>query len=173
MNRAGIVRLALAAAVLAAGSTVRGTSQAASPQNAAANAASVSASHIVTTGTVVGLAANGDATPYPQPRVRLRNLETGRGDARTVGDAEGRFRFNDVKPGIYVAELLSNGDKVLAVGDLFSVTAGGQAETVVRLTAKAPWYGGFFGNAAAAVIAAASSLGVTASGPGGRPVSPQ
>jgi hypothetical protein len=172
MNRAGIVRLALAAAILAAGPAVRGASQASSPQNTA-KATDASASHFVTTGTVVGLAANGDATPYPEPRVRLRNLETGRGDARTVGDAEGRFRFNDVKPGIYVAELLSNGDKVIAVGDLFAVTAGGQAETVVRLAARAPWYGGFFGNAAAAVIAAASSLGVTANGPGGRPVSPQ
>jgi hypothetical protein len=125
------------------------------------------------TGTVLGSAWKGDATAYPQARIRLRNVDSGRGVARTLADGEGRFRFEAVNPGVYVAELLASDDKVLAVSDVFSVMAGAQAVTVVRLSAKAPWFGGFFGNAAAAAIAAASTLGVTANGSSGRPASAQ
>ena len=91
--------------------------------------------------------------------------------ARPLSDADGRFRFERVEPGAYVVELLSPEDKVLAIGDLFGVTAGGQVTTLVRLSSKAPWFGGFFGNAAAAAIAAASTLGVTAIGSNGSPAS--
>lgn len=100
-------------------------------------------------------------------------MKTGRSVTRTEGDAEGRFRFAAVDPGAYVVELLSSDDKVLAAGNLFGVTAGAETTTVVRLSSKAPWFGGFFGNAAAAVISAASTLGVTAVGSSGRPASPQ
>ena len=126
-----------------------------------------------TFGAVIGTAWKGDTTPYPQARIRLRNVETGRAVARTVSDADGRFRFERVDPGAYVVELASNEDKVLAIGDLFSVTAGDQATTLVRLSSKAPWVAGFFGNAAAAAIAAASTLGVTAVGSNGSPASGQ
>jgi hypothetical protein len=126
-----------------------------------------------TAGSVIGTAWKGDTTPYPQARIRLRNVETGRAVARTVSDADGRFRFERIDPGAFVVELASNEDKVLAIGDLFSVTAGDQATTVVRLSSKAPWVAGFFGNAAAAAIAAASTLGVTALGSSGSPASGQ
>jgi len=126
-----------------------------------------------TVGVVLGTAWKGDTLPYPQARIRLRNVETGHSAARTISDADGRFRFGRVEPGAYVVELLSNDDKVLAVGDLFGVTAGGQASTSVHLSSKAPWVGGFFGNAAAAAIAAASTLGVTAVGSSGSPASGQ
>ena len=131
------------------------------------------AAAVVTTGVILGTAWRGDTTPYPQPRIRLRNVENGRGVARTIGDAEGRFRFDRIDPGAYVVELMSQDDKVLAVGDLFSVSPGAQSYTVVRLSSRAPWFGGFFGNAAAAAIAAASTLGVTATGSSGRPASAQ
>jgi len=126
-----------------------------------------------TFGSVIGNAWKGDTTPYPQARIRLRNVETGRAVARTISDGDGRFRFERVDPGAFVVELASNEDKVLAVGDLFSVTAGDQATTLVRLSSKAPWVAGFFGNAAAAAIAAASTLGVTAVGSSGSPASGQ
>jgi len=144
-------------------------------QEAASRAAVTrsSSAAVVTTGVILGTAWRGDTTPYPQPRIRLRNVETGRGVARTIGDGDGRFRFDRVDPGAYVVELMSQDDKVLAVGDLFSVSPGTQSHTVVRLSARAPWFGGFFGNAAAAAIAAASTLGVTATGTNGRPASPQ
>jgi hypothetical protein len=126
-----------------------------------------------TVGIVVGAAWKGDTQPYPQARIRLRNVETGRGVARTVSDGDGRFRFERVEPGAFVVELLSNDDRVLATGDLFGVSAGGQATTSVRLRSKAPWAAGFFGNAAAAAIAAASTVGVTAVGSSGSPASAQ
>jgi hypothetical protein len=126
-----------------------------------------------TTGVVIGTSWRGDTLPYPQARIRLRNVETGRAVARTLSDADGHFRFDRVDPGAYVVELLSTQDKVLAVGDLFGVMAGGQATTLVRLSSKAPWVGGFFGNAAAAAISAASTLGVTAVGSNGSPSSAQ
>lgn len=128
---------------------------------------------VVTTGIILGTAWRGDTTPYPQARIRLRNVQNGRGVARTVSDTDGRFRFERVDPGAYVVELLSQEDKVLAVGDLFGVSSGSQSVTAVRLSSRAPWFSGFFGNAAAAAIAAASTLGVTAAGSNGRPASAQ
>jgi hypothetical protein len=126
-----------------------------------------------TTGLVIGTAWKGDTQPYSQPRIRLRNVATGRTVARTIGDAQGRFQFEGVEPNAYVVELVSGDDKVLAVSDLFGVPPGGQASTVVRLSSKAPWVAGFFSNAAAAAISAASAIGVTAIGSSGTPASAQ
>lgn len=126
-----------------------------------------------TTGSIVGTAWRGDTTPFPGAPIRLRDVRTGRSIARTVSDGDGRFSFEAVDEGAYVVELVSAQDKVLAVGDLFAVVAGAEAITEVRLSSKTPWVAGFFGNAAAAVIAAASTVGVTAVGPTGRPASPQ
>jgi hypothetical protein len=125
------------------------------------------------TGWVLGTAWRGDTTPLPRARIRLRNIQTGRGIAVAVTNSDGRFRFDLIDPGAYVVELLAEDDKVLATGDLFGVAAGMQSITVVRLNTKSPWFGGFFGNAAAAAIAAASTLGVTATGSNGRPASAQ
>jgi hypothetical protein len=145
--------------------TIRGTAQ--TPATPHATVA------IATAGTVNGNAWKGDSQPYPQARIRLRSVDTGRGVARVVADADGRFRFTQVQPGAYVVELLSTEDRVLAIGDLFGVAAGGEATTFVRLSAKAPWVAGFFGNAAAAAISAASTVGVTAVGSNGSPASGQ
>jgi hypothetical protein len=170
MHRAAFVRVGiLAFALVPAAPAAIGAQGVTRP--AAAN--TQTAHPQTTTGWIVGSAWKGDTTPYPQARIRLRNVQNGRGTATTVSDAEGRFRFDRVDPAPYVVELLSNDDRVLAVGDLFGVAAGSQSVTLVRLAAKAPWYGGFWGNAASAVIASASTLGVTAKGTTGRPVSPQ
>lgn len=176
--KAGTARVVFAAllcvATASAQSGVPGQPSAQPARPAAARPLSqVSALPRISTGTVVGTAWRGDTTPYPQARIRLRDVTTGRGAARTIANVEGAFRFEQVVPGAYVVELLSTDDKVLAVGELFGLTAGTQIITFVRLSSKAPWVAGFFGNAAAAVIAAASTLGVTATGSNGQPVSPQ
>ena len=99
--------------------TSSGTAQTASrPQPAVARAtAGALTGSSATTGVVIGTAWRGDTQPYPQARIRLRNVETGRGVARTLADGDGRFWFERAEPGAYVVELLSSDDKVLAVGD--------------------------------------------------------
>jgi hypothetical protein len=171
MNHAGLARLGAAILILAMVASATGATRPAAAQPSAGRSGSRPPS--LTTGWVVGAAWKGDSTPYPKARIRLRNVETGRAVGRTISDGDGHFRFDDVATGAFVVELLSNDDRVLATGDLFSVNAGAEAVTAVRLTARAPWFGGFFGNAASAVIAAASTLGVTATGSDGRPVSAQ
>ncbi|HET7221137.1 MAG TPA: hypothetical protein VFJ02_23945 [Vicinamibacterales bacterium] len=169
MDRAGIVRVGILAVASLAAGTSASDAQAGAPSPAIAKTANAQ----LTTGWIIGTAWKGDTTPFAQARIRLRNVQNGRGVATTVSDGEGRFRFDRIDPAAYVVELLANDDRVLAVGDLFGVNVGMQSVTVVRLTAKTPWHGGFWGNAAAAAIAAASTLGVTANGTNGRPVSPQ
>jgi hypothetical protein len=175
MYRAAIARIAVTAVVLTTASarSVAAQGRSSSPPERPRPAAVLATPLRITTGTVVGTAWRGDTTPYAQARIRLRDVSTGRGVARAVADGEGFFRFAEVGPGAYVVELLSTDDRVLAVGELFGITPGAEVKTFVRLSAKAPWFGGFFGNAAAAVIAAASTLGVTATGSNGQPVSPQ
>lgn len=163
---ASLASLTLAATTLSVPTVAQAPPVALSGSGASANVR-------VTTGTILGSAWKGENAPYPGARIRLRNLHTGRAIARTEADSDGRFRFLQVDPAAYVVELMSEQDKVLAVGDLFSVSAGNEATTLVRLTSKTPWLGGFFGNAAAAAISAASTLGVTAAGSSGRPASVQ
>ena len=133
-----------------------------------------SATHVLpVTGSIVGTAWRADGTPLPDARLRLRNVQTGEIVATTVGDGEGRFAFDAVPQGPYVVELVDEDGRVLALGPLFSVTPAQQAVTYVRLAARAPWFAGFFSNAAAAAIATAATLGVTAVGSNGLPASPQ
>ena len=54
---------------------------------------------------------------------------------------------------------------------MFGVGADETVATFIRLGTRVPWYSGFFTNAAAAALAAAASLGVTAVGDGGQPAS--
>jgi hypothetical protein len=124
-------------------------------------------------GEVVGMAWKADSTPLPQAQVLLRSADDGGEIGRATSDARGEFRFVSVPAGNYLVELRSARDRVLAVGDLFTVEEGKTARTFVRLRARAPWFSGFFGNAAAVAVAAASSLGITAVGSSGMPASPQ
>ena len=124
-------------------------------------------------GTVIGTAYRADSTPFPDGTIVLRSLQDGRPIATVVTDARGEFRFTSVPRGIYVVELRNKQDQVLSVGEPFTVEDGVAVRTSVRLRARPPWFSGFFGNAAAAAIAAASSVGITAVGSNGLPASPQ
>ena len=124
-------------------------------------------------GTVVGYAWRADNSPYPQAHLRLRDVRTGRAIASTVADDRGQFTFDHVPPGAYMVELVDKTDRVLALGQLFGVSRDETVATFVRLATQSPWASNFFTNAAASAIAAAASLGITASGSSGLPVSPQ
>jgi len=126
--------------------------------------------------TVRGVAWDSDNSPIPKAKVRLRNTHSGRVEANTVTGDQGQFAFNAINGGSYVVELLSDLDRVLAVGQSFRVEAGETVATFVRLPPRRSRLAGFFSNAAVAAIAAAASVGVTAMGPGtngSRPISPQ
>jgi len=124
-------------------------------------------------GTVVGRAWRADNSPFPRAHLRLRDVRTGRTVAETVADERGQFKFDRVPPGAYVVELVADDHRVLALGPLIGVSPDDTVTTFVRLATQSPWTANLFTNAAAAVIAAASGLGITASGSSGMPVSPQ
>lgn len=126
-----------------------------------------------TASKVLGVVWNADSTPVPNARVRLRNMTTGRMDATAVANQTGQFTFESLEPGSYVIELVDETGKVRALGQSFRIEAGETIATFVRLAASRPWFAGFFSNAAAAAISAASSAGVTAVGSDARPASQQ
>jgi hypothetical protein len=115
--------------------------------------------------SVLGAAWQADNTPIPYARLRLRNTLTGRVAAHAVANESGRFSFDNVEPGSYLIELVSEGGKILAVSHAFTIAPGETLATFVRLGTRAPWFTGFFSNAAAAVASSAAAAGVTALAP--------
>jgi hypothetical protein len=164
----------IAAVVLTAALAPAGAQQPpAGSSSPSASASSTQTPALNGSGTVFGTAWRADSTPFSDATIVLRNIQDGRQMATVVTDAGGEFRFASVPRGIYVVELRNAQDDVLAVGEPFSVDDGLTVRTSVRLRARPPWFSGFFGNAAAAAIAAASSVGITAVGSNGLPASPQ
>jgi hypothetical protein len=122
---------------------------------------------------VSGVVWNADNSPYPNGKVRLRNVRSGRVEATAVTTERGQFTFSPVPSGSYLTEVIDDAAKVIAVGQPFRVEPGETAATFVRLPARKSWLASAFSNTAAVVIAAASSAGVTAIGSQAPPVSPQ
>lgn len=104
--------------------------------------------------------------------IRLRNVVTGAIEALATADDAGQFRFEAVAPGSYIIEVINGKGAIAAVGQSFTVGHDESVATLVRLAPKVPWIAGFFGNAAAAAVAAAASIGVTAITPDGQNISP-
>lgn len=114
---------------------------------------------------IMGAAWNADNTPIAFAKLRLRNVVSGRIEAHTTADEVGKFVFRSVEPGSFIVELVNDNGKILTVGQTFSVAQGETVATFVRLGTKAPWFNGFFSNAAAAVASTAAAAGVTALAP--------
>jgi hypothetical protein len=124
-------------------------------------------------GAVRGVVWNADNTPLPNGKVRLRDVLTGRVEGQAVTTDRGEFVFDTVQRATYVTEVVDEAGKVIAVGQSFQLESGATVATFVRLPPRQSWLAGAFSNTAAAVIAAASSAGVTAIGTKAPPVSPQ
>jgi hypothetical protein len=123
--------------------------------------------------SIIGAGWQADGTPIPYARVRLRGTMTGRVAAHAVANESGQFSFHNVEAGSYLIELVSESGKVIAVGHAFTIGPGETVATFVRLGTRAPWFAGFFANAAAAVASSAAAAGVTAVAPDAiRAVSP-
>jgi hypothetical protein len=122
-------------------------------------------------GAVIGTAWRHDNSPVASALLRLRNITTGRVVMGAQSDAMGRFGFPQVPAGSYIVELVDDGGNIRAVGQMFSVGPGDTVATFLRLANRGGFFDGFFGNAAAAALATAASLGVTAVGDGAQPAS--
>src|SRR5688572_30777495 len=122
-------------------------------------------------GTVTGTAWHSDNTPVSHAWLRLRDVATGRIVIRTQADAAGRFTFRPVPSGTYLVELVDESDRILGAGQMVAVEPGETVATFIRLGPQIPWYSGFFGNVAAAAVASAAALGLTAVGDGLQPAS--
>jgi hypothetical protein len=121
--------------------------------------------------SIAGVAWNADNAPLPGARIRLRDVVTGKVAMTSRANEAGQFNFSGMEPGSYLIELVNDRDKILAVGQTFTIDPGETVATFVRLGAKAPWFNGFFGNAAGAVASAAAAAGVTAIAPEAKPCS--
>lgn len=117
------------------------------------------------TTSVLGAAWQVDNTPIPGAQVQLRNLVSGKIEAKAVADNFGQFTFSRIEGGTYVVELIGQNGKVVTVGHAFVIAPGETVATFVRLGTKVPWFQGFFGNAASAVASTAASQGITAIAP--------
>jgi hypothetical protein len=115
--------------------------------------------------SVIGAAWRMDNSPIPGAQVQLRNLVSGKVEARSVADEAGQFTFARIEGGTYAVELLGENGKIVTVGHAFVIAPGETVATFVRLGTKVPWFNGFFNNVASAVASTAASQGITALAP--------
>jgi hypothetical protein len=122
-------------------------------------------------GAVAGTVRDGQDRALAGGRLRLRDAASGRIVMTARADQEGNFRFTGVPSGAYLVELVNEDGSVLAVGQTFPIAPAETVTTFVRLGARAPWYRGFFSNAALSAVSSAAGLGITAVGSGLQPAS--
>src|SRR5687768_1621024 len=115
-----------------------------------------------TSAAIIGSVWRDGNVAVPGARVRLRNYATGRLTDTTQANELGRFVFRNLEGGHYLLEVVSETGRVLAIGQPLAIGPGETVATFLRLGSRAPWFAGFFRNAAAASVSTASSLGVTA-----------
>jgi hypothetical protein len=170
-----LVSSAVALSMTLVSAPVRGASNgqaSAAPQGPAVTP-SATASQTTTATSVFGYIWNAKNEPIAYAHVRLRNVTSGKVEATTTAAANGEFAFHNVAGGTYAIEYVDETGKILAVGHVFSVAPGETVATFIRLGTRVPWFAALFGNAGAAVVAAAASLGITAVAPPARAVSPE
>lgn len=122
-------------------------------------------------GAVAGSVLDALDKGVPEAALRLRNVASGRIQATGRSNGAGQFTFEKVAGGSYIVEVVDRSGGIVAVGQTFTVVPGETAITLVRLAGRTRWFAGFFANAAAAAVASASAIGVTAVAPTGQPVS--
>src|SRR4029077_1733639 len=71
--------------------------------------------------SVIGAAWRMDNRPIPGARGQLRNLVSGKVEARSVADEAGQFTFARLEGGTYAVELLGENGKIVTVGHAFVI----------------------------------------------------
>ena len=121
--------------------------------------------------SILGTAWTAENTPIKFAHLQLRNVVSGRVEAKAEANEVGQFTFENVESGSYAVELLNDAGKVQVVGHVFTIAPGETVATFVRLGTKVPWVSNFFTNSVSAVSATAASEGITALAPVVRSVS--
>ena len=115
---------------------------------------------------LVGVAQTSLNIPIPYARIVVRNIQTGRIEARATANDVGRFSFLDLDPSVYVVELLGPAGSVVAASQVIPLGRGDVRQTTVRtIAASAPNVAATFGNRLTGTLdettAVAASNGVT------------
>jgi hypothetical protein len=121
--------------------------------------------------TVAGLVWSEEQVPVANALVRLRNVQSGHVESKTVANAGGEFVFERVAGGMYVVELVDAEDNVQAVGDMVAASPGEVVTTLIVVPIQRPSVGGVFANTASGLVAAAATAGVSGLTDEGRPIS--
>jgi hypothetical protein len=129
--------------------------------------------------TIRAQAWTADNAPIPRARLRLRNVSDGKSGPTGIANEAGQFTFSGVAAGDYLVELVNESASVLAVSQAFTIAEGETVGTFVRLGRSRAFLtfaagvtgAAFFGNAATAVTAVASTLGIVGVTPTARPAS--
>jgi len=95
---------------------------------------------------LVGIAQTSLNMPIPYARVVVRNIHSGRIEARATANDVGRFSFLDLDPSSYVVELLGPAGSVVAASEVVTLGRGDARQTTVRTIAAAPDVAATFGN---------------------------
>lgn len=114
---------------------------------------------------LVGVAQTSLNMPIPYARVVVRNIRTGKVEARATANDIGRFSFLDLDPSSYVVELLGAAGSVVAASQVVPLGRGDVGQTTVRTIAAAPDVAATFGNRLTGTLqettTVAASTGVT------------
>lgn len=120
--------------------------------------------------TIRGNAVDMAKAAVPNAPVRLRDARLGRIVGSQMTDKEGKFSFQSVEPGSYVAEIVDENRSVLASSQLIGANAGEQAVVLLKLPASLLQIGRFIGSTTSSNPAleaqAAAAGGVGAMRPG-------
>jgi len=107
---------------------------------------------------LVGVAQTSVHMPIPYARVLLRNLSTGKVEARATANDEGRFSFLDVDASSYIIELLGPAGSVIAASEIVAIGRGDVRQTTIRTIAAAPVVAAAFGNTLTGTLAQTTSV---------------
>ena len=111
---------------------------------------------------ILGQTLDAQDRPLPDVVVRLRNLR-GNGVLQTTrSDAEGRFAFHRVEPGVYVSEMILPDEWVGAVSEAVTIGSNETRGMLLRLISNRRSFAWWGGTATSIALAAASNLGVLA-----------
>ncbi|MDQ3170652.1 MAG: carboxypeptidase-like regulatory domain-containing protein [Acidobacteriota bacterium] len=152
-----------AARAIAARSTTS-AARAASALSSLGSGSSVAGARVT---SVMGYLWAGEGTPISNATVQLRNIVTGQVEQVSSTLQNGAFAFNNVQGGTYAIEYVSSSaERMVAIGQAFSVAPGETVATFVRLGSElaatmANTAGTLVSNAASAVVSTAASTGIT------------